>query len=771
MHSRPYGERDAEWSLNADGTVVTGVGDSTDEEQSAEQSEPVDEAIERLNRMRPQELFETFADMELAWGPTWSGSLKSLWLGEGEAIGDIVVGEELAEHLGTEPMHPVLMDLCTGVAFPAFPALLAAEQGVNDLFLPLRYGQVTLQEKMPRRFYCRAKWHESALDSETQVFDLDFVDRDGRQLGGIREFTVKRAPREALLRGLGGDATRLLYTLGWHEVPPAPSDDGAGNVSGTWLIAGFDELAAKVPGCIPFDRNTDPELLGQLLAQAHERGMPFSGVVWRGTEPGRDGVERRRRPRGSRPRSPTCSAPCTPCRAVSVKLPGGLWIVTERAVATESGEPVDPVQAALWGFGRTTINEEPALRARLVDCDGSDEAVHALANLLATPVDEPEIALRQGKLLASRLLPWARSGHLTVPRGGDYVAGAHRARRDRQPAADRDRRATAGRGLRAGPGRGRGPQLPRCAQRPRPVPRRSRPDRRRLRRRRHPIGRRRHRTRGRPARLRLHAGCVRQPVQRARPVPGADPGRGERGRGRDDSRCGADGAAVVRLGAAASPATRCSSTPPAAASGWRPSRWPSGAVPTVFATASTYKRATLRKLGVKYVYDSRTTDFADQILADTDGAGVDVVLNCLTSEGFIEATLRATAQNGRFAEIAKRDIWTPEQMAEARPDIAYEIVALDTVMFTEPRPHSRPAGRGVGGIGQGRVDAAARRDLPADRGEGRVPPHAAGPAHRQDRGADAESAAAAGRSELPDHRRPRCDRPAHGVVSGPTRRR
>ena len=29
--------------------------------------------------------------------------------------------------------------------------------------------------------------------------------------------------------------------------------------------------------------------------------------------------------------------------------------------------------------------------------------------------------MRQGKLLASRLLPWARSGHLTVPRTGDYA--------------------------------------------------------------------------------------------------------------------------------------------------------------------------------------------------------------------------------------------------------------------------------------------------------------------------------------------------------------
>ena len=104
----------------------------------------------------------------------------------------------------------------------------------------------------------------------------------------------------------------------------------------------------------------------------------------------------------------------------------------------------------------------------------------------------------------------------------------------------------------------------------------------------------------------------------------------------------------------------------------------------VFATASTYKRATLRKLGVEYVYDSRSTDFADQILADTDGAGVDVVLNSLTNEGFVEATVRATAQNGRFAEIAKRDIWTPEQMAAARPDIDYEIVALDETIVRDP---------------------------------------------------------------------------------------
>ena len=378
VHSRPYGVRDAEWSLNADGVVVTGVSDIT-EEPAPEHAEPIDAAIERLNRMRPQELFETFADMELAWGPNWSGSLKSLWLGEGEAIGDITVGEELAEHLGSEPMHPVLMDLCTGVAFPAFPAVLAAEQGVNDLFLPLRYGQVMLREKMPRRFYCRARWHASGLDSETQVFDLDFVDRDGRQLGGIREFTVKRAPREALLRGLGGDATRLLYTLGWHEVPP-PASRYRGRRKRERHLADrrIRRTGRQGAGLHP----VRPEHRSRTPGTAVVTGSRARSAVLRRRlaqhRAERRRVERRcRRTTRGRDRQPAqrCAHRAGGSQDGSVKLPDGLWIITERAVATESGEPVDPVQAALWGFGRTTINEEPALRCKLVDWDGSAEAV------------------------------------------------------------------------------------------------------------------------------------------------------------------------------------------------------------------------------------------------------------------------------------------------------------------------------------------------------------------------------------------------------------
>ena len=155
---------------------------------------------------------------------------------------------------------------------------------------------------------------------------------------------------------------------------------------GTWLVAGFDELAADLPGCIPFDRTTDPEPLGQLLAQAQERGMPFSGIVWRSTGPSAEESSAESAARLETEIAHLLSAVHTLQADEAVKLPGGLWIITERAVATESGEPVDPVQAALWGLGRTIVNEEPALRCRLVDYDGSEEAVHSLAGLLGAPI-------------------------------------------------------------------------------------------------------------------------------------------------------------------------------------------------------------------------------------------------------------------------------------------------------------------------------------------------------------------------------------------------
>lgn len=686
VHSRPYGVREAEWSLNADGTLGSGTDPETPS-QDAPALSP-DEAIEHMNRTRPQELFEIFNDLELAWGPTWSTSLKSLWVGDGEAIGDVSVGDELAEHLGSEPIHPVLLDLCTGVAFPSFPAVLAAEQGMHDLFLPLRYGRVQLLEKMPNRFYCRARWHEGPLNSETLVFDIDFVHRDGRVLGGIREFTVKRAPREALLRGLGGDSTRLLYTVGWHEGAAPGSveaEDGSTKTAhGTWLVAGYDSLAGAVPGAVTVAEPADPDSWKRAFAEAAESGTPVSGIVYRSSgQPGLDGPTADLADRLEAEVSALLGATQTALAGQTSGLAGGLWIVTEGAVSTEPGEPVDPVQAALWGFGRTLVAEQPTLRCRLVDGDGSDESLSWLAGALGTPVVEPEMAVRQGRFLVSRLLHWARTGHLPMPRSDDYaLAPTERGAIDNlrltetevtPPAANevQVRIEAAGLNFRdvlnvlglypGDPG---------------------------------PIG-------GDLCGVVTEIGSEVSGFQIGQRVFGSMQGAFAsrlnvpapllagvpEGISAVDAATIPAAALTVRLAfdwAKLKPGDKVLIHAASGGVGLAAVQMARQHGATVFATASTYKRATLRAMGVEYVYDSRTTDFADQILADTDGAGVDVVLNSLTNEGFIEATVRATAQGGRFAEIAKRDIWTAAQMAAVRPDIDYEIVALDVTMMSDP---------------------------------------------------------------------------------------
>jgi len=76
----------------------------------------------------------------------------------------------------------------------------------------------------------------------------------------------------------------------------------------------------------------------------------------------------------------------------------------------------------------------------------------------------------------------------------------------------------------------------------------------------------------------------------------------------------------------------------------------------VFATAGSHeKREFLLSLGVRHVSNSRTLDFADEIMELTQGEGIDMVLNSLTGEA-IPKGIAMLRPYGRFMEIGKRDI-------------------------------------------------------------------------------------------------------------------
>ncbi|WP_407562328.1 SDR family NAD(P)-dependent oxidoreductase [Streptomyces sp. 184] len=90
----------------------------------------------------------------------------------------------------------------------------------------------------------------------------------------------------------------------------------------------------------------------------------------------------------------------------------------------------------------------------------------------------------------------------------------------------------------------------------------------------------------------------------------------------------------------------------------------------VFATASPHKWPLLRAQGVRHLMNSRALTYDDEVLAATDGAGVDIVLHSLGGDR-VEHSLRALGRDGRFVELGKIGAWSPEDVHRARPDVTY----------------------------------------------------------------------------------------------------
>ncbi|WP_305790281.1 SDR family NAD(P)-dependent oxidoreductase, partial [Symbioplanes lichenis] len=97
----------------------------------------------------------------------------------------------------------------------------------------------------------------------------------------------------------------------------------------------------------------------------------------------------------------------------------------------------------------------------------------------------------------------------------------------------------------------------------------------------------------------------------------------------------------------------------------------------VFATAGPAKWPVLHEWGLTgdHVASSRDLVFHRQFTEATGGRGVDVVLNALAGE-FVDASLDTLAPGGRFVEMGKTDIRSPEQLRDRYPGIGYQAFEL-----------------------------------------------------------------------------------------------
>jgi polyketide synthase 5 len=107
----------------------------------------------------------------------------------------------------------------------------------------------------------------------------------------------------------------------------------------------------------------------------------------------------------------------------------------------------------------------------------------------------------------------------------------------------------------------------------------------------------------------------------------------------------------------------------------------------IFGTAgSEQRRQLLRDMGIEHVYDSRSAEFAEGIRRDTDGYGVDIVLNSVTGAAQ-RAGVELLAFGGRFVEIGKLDIYGDTRLGlfPFRRNLTF--YALDLALLAFSHPH------------------------------------------------------------------------------------
>ncbi|HXS32314.1 MAG TPA: type I polyketide synthase, partial [Solirubrobacterales bacterium] len=148
-------------------------------------------------------------------------------------------------------------------------------------------------------------------------------------------------------------------------------------------------------------REVDPSQLRQLGA---DRGL--LAIEWQAVSPASDGERAELQaldPDLSPGGTGQAQAALLAVRQwLSEERQGRLAILTRDAIAALEGESPEPAAAAAWGLVRSAQAEHPG-RFSLIDTDGSEGSAAAIEALLCCD-EEPELALREGRALAPRIV-------------------------------------------------------------------------------------------------------------------------------------------------------------------------------------------------------------------------------------------------------------------------------------------------------------------------------------------------------------------------------
>ncbi|MFI8093264.1 SDR family NAD(P)-dependent oxidoreductase [Streptomyces sp. NPDC086080] len=425
-----------------------------------------DEPLQAIRARLPQHQDAgDFYPWNAARGNQWNGTFQGiteLWRTDGEVLSQLACPAALVDSLARYHFHPALLDASGHAMAAARPLTVPGEEGV---FVLGGIDEIRFYQQPPASLFSHARLLPSPRE-DSFVADIDIRADDGRLIAEMRGLR---------LQYLAGHAPALLNPHTEDTVTPprmadTPAPAGSDDLD-TWLhTLTWDEAPLTVPVTATTHRDgfwlvlTDSGPTGRaVVRELTDRGQRVVAVTAGAGHLAGGGDRYRIDPSkedhfvqllGDVARYGAChgiihlwaldaqvSLDATPTEIRRAQLLAGhsvlylaralekepldhppLWLVTQLAQAAGTAERVrHPVQAVLWGLGRTLAAESPALSPRMVDLDRSAASVAALAELLQHADSEDQMALRDGRRLAARLCPSAAdrlSQALSLPSPG-----------------------------------------------------------------------------------------------------------------------------------------------------------------------------------------------------------------------------------------------------------------------------------------------------------------------------------------------------------------
>lgn len=696
------------WTAHASGVIRRGIQPGNGARVSLGQ------ALARCHGELQRDEFYAFTDrIGLHYGPGFQG-VTSLALGVGEVVGRIETTDAIASELAHSPVHPAVLDACLQVVAGMF-AGDATTANTGDVHVPVGIERLVVYRQPGRTMHSHAR---TRADSGTgrRLTDVSIFTDDGDPVAEVTGLELRRI--DGLTEGPNSWRPEdVTYALTWEMLGDEESGSPGGADGTTWLIFadgnGVAEALAKqvrlsagravlVHAGARFQADSthdaytvDPgssehfeNLLQEVVAGSHTRVLRFVHFWNLDLPSARDSHSSLH----DAERLGVMSVVQLVQAIQAIQAIAGdlrLLIVTQGVHALEADAIVNVEQAPAWGLGRVIANEHPELQCKLIDLDPAGSNVAALYHELVRSDSERQIVLRGGKRFGARL---DRADHVSTPSRG---------LRTIEVATDKPFRLES-----ATPGVLDGLKL-RASERPTALP-----------------------------------GCVVIRVRAAAmnfidvmSAMGMVPNYGrfegplgiecaglvvDVGDGVDRFRPGDKVIALAPNAIASYTMTdaHCVAPMPLGMSFEEAATIPVAFVTAyyslvrlarlqknervlihsaaggvglaavqiaqsigarVLATAGTdEKRDYLRSIGVEHVMDSRARAWAEEVMLQTAGAGVDVVLNSLAGDA-IPAGLNVLRPGGRFVEIGKRDIYDHRRLDlyPFRANLAYFAVNLD----------------------------------------------------------------------------------------------